>query len=272
MPESNPPQKRLALLIDGDNAQPCAMKGVMAEAARHGIADVRRIYGDWTTPQSARWKAILAEHSIQPVQQFRYTTGKNATDCAMIIEAIDLLYTRRFDGFCLVSSDSDFSRLAVRLREDGRFVLGFGEQKTPAAFRSACSRFILTETLRDRVKEKATGDAITANPAAPANQPTVAVSAPAGKLLKGDTKLVNLLRSAVEAASDADGWSHLGVVGLNLRRESPDFKSSNYGFKKLGDLIIAVSLFEVEKRDNGADNATSCIYVRVRRRAAETKP
>lgn len=257
MSESNPPQKRFALLIDGDNAQPCTIKGVMAEVTKYGVADLRRIYGDWTAPHSAGWKAVLTEHSIQPVQQFRHTGGKNATDCAMIIDAMDLLYTRRFDGFCLVSSDSDFSRLAVRLREEGLFVLGFGEEKTLTGFRSACSKFILTESLRDTTKTQVLSNTTVA----------VAIPAPSLKPLKGDTKLVNLLRSAVEAASDDTGWSHLGVVGLNLRKQSPDFTSSTYGYKKLGDLIIAVALFEVENR--GSSNGGP--YVRLRRKAGGPK-
>lgn len=262
---SNPPQRRLALLIDGDNAQPCVIKGVMAEVAKCGIADVRRIYGDWTTPQSGRWKTVLIEHSIQPVQQFHYTSGKNATDCAMIIEAMDLLYTRRFDGFCLVSSDSDFSRLAVRLREDGLLVLGFGEAKTPTAFRSACSRFIFTEALRDGVKEEtASGGSPTAIAA------TAAVCAASANELKGDTKLVNLLRSAVEAASDNEGWSRLSSVGSNIVNTAPGFKPGNYGFARLGDLLEAITLFEVERRANGTNNGTSSIHVRMRRKSAKS--
>ena len=139
------PQDRLAVLIDADNAQPSITEGLLTEIAKYGIASVKRIYGDWTTPSLGGWKSVLLEHSIQPVQQFRYTVGKNATDTAMIIDAMDLLYTKRFDGFCLVSSDSDFTRLASRIREEGLTVYGFGEQKTPKAFVSACDKFIFTE-------------------------------------------------------------------------------------------------------------------------------
>ena len=139
---------RLAVLIDADNAQPSITEGLLSEVAKYGVASVKRIYGDWTTPSLTGWKSVLLEHSIHPVQQFRYTVGKNATDTAMIIDAMDLLYTRRFDGFCLVSSDSDFTRLASRIREEGLLVYGFGEQKTPKAFVSACDKFIFTEVLR----------------------------------------------------------------------------------------------------------------------------
>jgi uncharacterized LabA/DUF88 family protein len=143
-----PSQNSLAVLIDADNAQPSITEGLLSEVAKYGVASVKRIYGDWTTPSLSGWKSILLEHSIQPVQQFRYTVGKNATDSAMIIDAMDLLYAKRFDGFCLVSSDSDFTRLASRIREEGLLVYGFGEKKTPKAFVSACDKFIFTEVLR----------------------------------------------------------------------------------------------------------------------------
>jgi uncharacterized LabA/DUF88 family protein len=145
---SEPSQNRLAVLIDADNAQPSITEGLLSEVAKYGVASVKRIYGDWTTPSLTGWKSVLLEHSVQPVQQFRYTVGKNATDSAMIIDAMDLLYTKRFEGFCLVSSDSDFTRLASRIREEGLLVYGFGERKTPKAFVSACDKFIFTEVLR----------------------------------------------------------------------------------------------------------------------------
>jgi len=148
MDPTESPQSSLAVLIDADNAQPSITEALLSEVAKYGVASVKRIYGDWTTPNLSGWKTYLLEHSIQPIQQFRYTVGKNATDSAMIIDAMDLLFTRRFDGFCLVSSDSDFTRLASRIREEGLLVYGFGQKKTPKAFVSACDKFIFTEVLR----------------------------------------------------------------------------------------------------------------------------
>ncbi|MGK2925842.1 MAG: NYN domain-containing protein, partial [Lysobacterales bacterium] len=182
----------LAVLIDADNAQATIVDGLLIEVAKYGTASVKRIYGDWTESRLKGWKEILLQYSIQPVQQFAYTTGKNATDSAMIIDAMDLLYTGHFGGFCLVSSDSDFTRLASRIRESGLRVYGFGEQKTPAPFVSACDKFIFTEVLRAKTDESRAIDRRTT------------------AQLKQDTKLVALLRSAVEASSDESGWAHLG--------------------------------------------------------------
>ncbi|HMQ12621.1 MAG TPA: NYN domain-containing protein, partial [Candidatus Competibacter phosphatis] len=168
-----PVQRRLAVLIDADNAQPAIIEGLVQEIVKYGVPSVKRIYGDWTTPNLAGWKSVLLDHSIQPIQQFRYTVGKNATDSAMIIDAMDLLYTRRFDGFCLVSSDSDFTRLASRIREEGLLVYGFGEEKTPKAFVSACDKFIFTKVLLTE------------------ENPDTAIRKQETKKLKGDTKLVN---------------------------------------------------------------------------------
>lgn len=225
-------QMDLAVLIDADNASPDVVTGLLAEVAKLGTASVKRIYGDWTGPRLGSWKTALLEHSIQPIQQFGYTTGKNATDSAMIIDAMDLLYTGRFGGFCLVSSDSDFTRLAARIREDGRRVFGFGEEKTPRAFVAACDRFIYTEVFR--------------------LQPEGAEAGPASRRppneLRGDTALVRLLRSAVEAWSEESGWAHLGSVGSYLVKTASDFDSRNYGYAKLSDLMAAVGLFEVERR------------------------
>jgi uncharacterized LabA/DUF88 family protein len=226
-------QSRLAVLIDADNAQPSITEGLLSEVAKYGVASVKRIYGDWTTPSLSGWKPVLLEHSIQPVQQFRYTVGKNATDSAMIIDAMDLLYTKRFDGFCLVSSDSDFTRLASRIREEGLLVYGFGEKKTPKAFVSACDKFIFTEVLRFKEDAESAGKRKTTNE------------------LKGDTQLVALLRSALEAASDDSGWAHLGAVGSNIAKQASDFDPRNYGFSKLGELVKATGLFEVKFKGDG---------------------
>jgi len=236
-----PVQRRLAVLIDADNAQPAIIEGLVREIVKYGIPSVKRIYGDWTTPNLAGWKSVLLDHSIQPIQQFRYTVGKNATDSAMIIDAMDLLYTRRFDGFCLVSSDSDFTRLASRIREEGLLVYGFGEEKTPKAFVSACDKFIFTKVL---LTEENLDTAIR-------KQET--------KKLKGDTKLVNLFRNALEAASDDSGWAHLGAVGHHIAKQVPEFDSRNYGYKKLVDLVSAITLFEIDRRSQGT------VYIRDKR-------
>ncbi|MEJ2327734.1 MAG: NYN domain-containing protein, partial [Chromatiaceae bacterium] len=186
---------KLALLIDADNAQAAFIDSLLAEVANYGVASVKRIYGDWTTPRLKGWKEVLLQHSIQPMQQFAYTVGKNATDSAMIIDAMDLLYTGNFDGFCIVSSDSDFTKLASRIRESGLVVYGFGERKTPSAFVSACDKFIFTEVLRAKEDE------------------SEAIAKKSTNELKQDTKLVNMLRNAVDASSDDSGWAHLGPVG-----------------------------------------------------------
>ena len=221
----------LAVLIDADNASHTVVEGLIAEVAKFGVATVKRIYGDWTTPNLGPWKSVLLEHSVQPIQQFRYTTGKNATDSAMIIDAMDLLYAGNLDGFCLVSSDSDFTRLAARLRESGKRVYGFGEQKTPRPFVAACDRFIYTEVF-----------------AAVATQSTARKALPAIEL-KRDAKLVGMLRAAVDAASDDAGWAHLGGVGSSITKQAPDFDARNYGYGKLSDLLKATGLFEIERRD-----------------------
>jgi uncharacterized LabA/DUF88 family protein len=240
-------QNRLAVLIDADNAQPSITEGLLAEVAKYGVASVKRAYGDWTTSSLSGWKPVLLEHSIQPIQQFRYTVGKNATDTAMVIDAMDLLYTGRFEGFCLVSSDSDFTRLACRIREEGVLVYGFGEKKTPKPFVSACDKFIFTEVLRFQ------------EDAEPASKPKT------GRELKGDAKLVSLLRSALEAASDESGWGNLGTVGNNIVKQAPEFDPRNYGYSKLGALAEATNLFEVDKRPQ-SDGHSTVIYIRDKRK------
>jgi len=238
--------ERLAVLIDADNAQPSIVEGLLIEIANYGVASVKRIYGDWTGPYLNGWKKVLLEYSIQPVQQFAYTTGKNATDSAMIIDAMDLLYTANFDGFCLVSSDSDFTRLASRIRETGLLVYGFGEKKTPSAFVSACDKFIYTEVLRAKTDESS------------------AIAKKSTAQLKQDTKLINLLRNAVEASSDDTGWARLGPVGTNIAKQSPEFDSRNYGYAKLNALVSATELFDVEAREDEKTQHKT-MYVRDKR-------
>lgn len=236
-------QPRLAVLIDADNARPSITEALLTEVAKYGVASVKRIYGDWTTPNMVGWKAVLLEHSIQPIQQFRYTVGKNATDSAMIIDAMDLLFSNRFDGFCLVSSDSDFTRLAARIREAGLMVYGFGEKKTPKAFVSACDKFIYTEVL-----------------AVKADAPS-AIKRRTAAELKADTQLVNLLQNALDAASDDSGWAQLGTVGSNIAKQSPEFDPRNYGYGKLGELASAIGIFDVDERVQ-SDGHSRVIYIR----------
>ncbi len=224
---------RLAVLIDADNAQAVVIEALLAEIAKYGEATVRRIYGDFTSQESASWKKVLQQYAIKPVQQFRYTTGKNATDSMLIIDAMDLLYTRKFDGFCLVTSDSDFTGLAVRLREEGLIVLGFGEKKTPEAFRNACHKFVFTEVLRPTDPEKSL-EAL--EKVAIENKPkTVRTSNEAPSQKPPVPKL--FLLAALDKASDDAGWAALSVFGTYLTKLQPDFDSRLYGFKKLSDLI-----------------------------------
>jgi uncharacterized LabA/DUF88 family protein len=243
---------KLAVLIDADNASPAVVEGLLAEVAKYGTAHVKRAYGDWTGTSLRGWKEQLLDQSIQPIQQFAYTSGKNATDAAMVIDAMDLLYSGRFDGFCLVSSDSDFTRLASRLRESGLTVYGFGERKTPKAFVAACDKFIYLENL--------TAPQDTAPAGAAASPPRTTATK-----LKSDTGLVNMLRNAVEASSDDDGWAALGSVGNIITKQRPDFDSRNYGYAKLSDLMAATTLFDLERRVPG-DGKAAVIYVRDRRR------
>jgi uncharacterized LabA/DUF88 family protein len=268
---------RLAVLIDADNAQPSITEGLLAEVAKYGTAHVKRAYGDWTRSNLNGWKEHLLTQSIQPIQQFAYTRGKNATDAAMVIDAMDLLYSGRFDGFCLVSSDSDFTRLAARLRESGLTVYGFGERKTPKPFVAACDKFIYTENLAfadpdepDDADDLAAGDE--SGGEADSGHTGPGVSGAAGKTrrasaaqLKGDTSLVTLLRQAVEAASDDDSWAMLSTVGAIITKQRPDFDSRSYGYAKLSDLIDATTLFESERRSPG-DGKQAVIYLRDKRR------
>jgi uncharacterized LabA/DUF88 family protein len=249
---------RLAVLIDADNAQPSIVEALLAEIAKYGTAHVKRAYGDWTTGNLRGWKDQLLTQSIQPVQQFAYTRGKNATDSAMVIDAMDLLYSGRFDAFCIVSSDSDFTRLAARIRESGPIVYGFGERKTPKPFVAACDKFIYIENLYAHGAETRADGA-----AAPAARASAAQ-------LKSDNALVSQLRNAVEAASDEDGWAALASVGQILTNQSPDFDSRSYGYAKLSDLIAATSLFEMERRSPGGDKQ-AVLYVRNKRRGRAAK-
>ena len=234
-------QAKLAVLIDADNTQPAIIEGLLNEVAKYGISSVKRIYGDWTSVNLRSWKEKLLEYAIQPIQQFSYTSGKNATDSAMIIDAMDLLYSEKLDGFCIVSSDSDFTRLAARLRESGRIVYGFGEKKTPRAFVSVCDKFIYTEILHDTQSEEETDD------------DSVKRTAKKKKDFKVDQKLLKLLHDAVDDQADETGWANLAKVGQKINNRSSEFDPRNYGFRKLGDLFRAIPQFETEERlqENG---------------------
>ncbi|MEO6102612.1 MAG: NYN domain-containing protein [Pseudoxanthomonas sp.] len=271
-PDNDDDQPRLAVLIDADNAQPSVIEGLLAEVAKYGVASVKRIYGDFTSPRMTQWKAALLRHSISPAQQFAYTSGKNATDSSMIIDAMDLLYTQRFDGFCLVSSDSDFTRLAQRLREEGLTVYGFGEKKTPDAFVQACDKFIYTEVLRTdqttaaakpvAAKPRSPGKATpaTAKPASPTTPPAAPALEPTDK--SNEPLPIALIRQAIEEASDDNGWAFLGTVGSYLNKVRPDFDPRLYGHRKLSDLLKHQSRhFVVEERPvPGSSN--KMIYIR----------
>ena len=248
-PVSN--QAKLAVLIDADNTQPAIIDGLLNEVAKYGVASVKRIYGDWTSTNLRSWKDRLLEYAIQPIQQFSYTSGKNATDSAMIIDAMDLLYTEKLDGFCIVSSDSDFTRLAARIRESGRIVYGFGEKKTPKAFVAACDKFIYTEILKEQQEES--------------DEDEVKTSAKSQKEFKVDRRLLSLLRNVVDDLADESGWAYLGSVGQNITNRSSEFDPRNYGFKKLGDLFRAIPQFEIEERaqENGPGRQ---VYIRWKRR------
>lgn len=230
---------RLAVLIDADNAPPSVAAELMAEIGRYGTATVRRAYGDWTTPNLNGWKEHLHTLAVQPIQQFRLTIGKNATDSALIIDAMDLLHSGRVDGFCLVSSDSDFTRLATRIRESGLSVYGFGEKKTPKPFVAACNRFIFTEILK-------------------------ASSEPQSPLPTGQAPLKSILTGAVAAAAGDDGWAFLGAVGSLVNKANPEFDPRNYGKKKLGELVKSQPYLEVRTQQAADGSPTSQIYVRIK--------
>ena len=257
--ESEEPTHQLAVLIDADNAQAAVIEGLLAEIARYGEATVKRIYGDFTAPASSSWKRVLQKYAIKPVQQFAYTTGKNATDSTMIIDAMDLLYSRKFDGFCLVTSDSDFTGLAVRLREEGLTVLGFGEQKTPLAFRNACHKFIFTEVLRPSVDN---GKVEKKQHVAPRETEEQSAAEVATQPVKFPKKFI---LKALEESTDDTGWANLGTFGSYLTKLQPDFDSRLYGYKKLSDLVKdKKDIFEVEARESGG-SGQKILYIKARK-------
>lgn len=238
----------LALIIDGDNASPKIVKGLLAEIANYGTASVKRVYGDWTKPNLNGWKECLLEHSIQPVQQFAYTTGKNATDGAMIIDAMDLLYTGRFSGFCIVSSDSDFARLAARIREQGVTVYGFGERKTPRPFITACDKFVYFDVLIAPAEDAVAATLVAAPSRKIAAKKTTAPAATAAPIKsKIDQTLIDMLTKAITATADEEGRANLARVGAHLAKQAPDFDARNYGFARLSELAEASGLLDIER-------------------------
>ena len=258
--DAEEPTLRLAVLIDADNAQAAVIEGLLAEIARFGEATVKRIYGDFTAPASSSWKKVLQRYAIKPVQQFAYTTGKNATDSTLIIDAMDLLYTRKFDGFCLITSDSDFTGLAMRLREEGLTVLGFGEKKTPAAFRNACHKFVFTEVLRPSTASESSGSPqeIDKEPKTPPPQTPTEQPEPKREFPK------KFVLSALEQSIDDAGWALLSTFGSYLTKLQPDFDSRLYGYKKLSDLVKAKSeLFITEERQTSGSNQ-KVLYLRAK--------
>lgn len=261
--ESEEPTARLAVLIDADNAQPSVFGEILAEIAKFGEATVKRIYGDFTTQQSSSWKKILQQYAIKPVQQFAYTTGKNATDSTMIIDAMDLLYTRRFDGFCLITSDSDFTGLAMRLREEGLSVFGFGESKTPESFRKACHKFILTEVLRPI--EPISSDQREQEPKSlkVEKKPELAIDTTVKDTVESIP--VQFLLSALDQSSDENGWAQVGTFGSYLGQLQSDFDSRKYGYKKLSDLVKArTDLFQVDERI-AANGVNKNLYLKAKK-------
>jgi uncharacterized LabA/DUF88 family protein len=239
---------KLAVLIDADNIPYANVKGMMEEIAKYGTPTFKRIYGDWTRPTTSGWKNVLLENAITPIQQYSYTSGKNATDSAMIIDAMDILYTGRVDGFCIVSSDSDFTRLATRLREAGMKVIGIGEKKTPNPFITACDKFIYIEILSSE-------DVVT---------PDVRTKKSKNdSLQKLDRRVINLIRTSINDVADESGWAFLGEVGTLILKKQPNFDARNYGFKKLLQLMKSVDDIEVDERQ-GESGGTRHVYVKVK--------
>lgn len=248
---------KLAVLIDGDNIPSAHVKEMMEEIAKYGNPTIKRIYGDWTKPHLNKWKALLLENAITPIQQYAYTIGKNATDSAMIIDAMDILYSEKVDGFCLVSSDSDFTRLATRLREAGMKVYGIGEKKTPNPFIVACDKFIYIEILKNQSEDEAL-------------ETNTKSSASKNSYDKITQKEIKLMATTIDDVADDDGWAFLGDVGSLIQKKQPNFDARNYGFQKLTPLISSISNFEVERREDGRGRM-KLMYVRIKENKSKSK-
>ena len=243
---------RLAVLIDADNVPYANIKEMLEEITKYGTPTFKRIYADWTKPTVAGWKTVLLENAITPIQQYSYTTGKNSSDSAMIIDAMDILYSGKVDGFCIVSSDSDFTRLDIRLREAGMKVIGIGEKKTLKPFITACDKFIYIEILK--VEEKSTTDI------SKVKKTDKKTDSPLNKI---DSDLGRLLSDSIADLADENGWSYLGNLGTNILKKKPDFDSRNYGYTKLLPLIKSMNMFDIDERETGKNNIKH-VYLRIR--------
>ena len=248
---------KLAVLIDGDNIPSAYVKEMMEEIAKYGNPTIKRIYGDWTNPHLSKWKNVLLENAITPIQQYGYTTGKNATDSAMIIDAMDILYSEKVDGFCLVSSDSDFTRLATRLREAGMNIIGIGEKKTPEPFIVACDKFIYIEILKNKSDENET-------------ELSKSKTAQRSNIDKITPKVIKLISSTIDDLADDDGWAFLGDVGNLLQKKQPNFDSRNYGYPKLTPLVKSIKSFDIDQRES-PKGRFKLIYVKNRETRKERK-
>ena len=244
-------EKKLAVLIDADNVPYAQVKEMLNEIAKYGNPTIKRIYADWTKPTVSGWKSILLENAITPIQQYSYTTGKNSSDSALIIDAMDLLYSKKVDGFCIVSSDSDFTRLATRLREAAMLVIGIGEKKTPLPFITACDKFIYIEILKKEQESE--------SPEKPKKQPNskIAVSS----ISKIDKSLIKFIKESIDEISDDNGWVFLGTLGSYIIKKKTDFDPRNYGFLKLYPLIKKIGKFEIEEKETGKNNIRH-IYIK----------
>ena len=280
MENTNTSDVRLAVLIDADNVPPRNVRGMMEEIARYGTPTIKRIYGDFTKPNLAQWKNRLLDYAISPIQQFSYTTGKNATDSAMIIDAMDILYTDRIDGFVLVSSDSDFTKLATRLREAGKTVYGFGEMKTPNAFIAACDRFIYLEIIdqhtdedeqeKEKAEEKKQTARLKTTVKKDSEKKVETAKKPATNkdergIRKVDRELTKLINSSIRDVEDENGWAFLGEVGNLIVKKQPSFDPRNYGYDKLTTLVKAMGKYHIEMRDTGNPNVKH-VYLKIKSR------
>lgn len=263
-------EDRLAVLIDADNAPRKSIKGIMEEIAVYGTPTIKRIYGDWTTPDLASWKKALLENAITPIQQYGYTTGKNSTDSAMIIDAMDILYSGRVDAFCIVSSDSDFTRLAIRLREAGMRVIGIGEKKTPNPFIVACDKFIYIEIINSRNPQKpkkSSARSVAHEASEAAHEAHEAgdchgAAKPEKLSERFPQDIIDLISTTIDDVADDDGWAYLGEVGGLLQKKRPAFDSRNYGYKKLTLMMEACECFEIVHRENLQKGNGKLIYIR----------
>lgn len=251
------PEKKIAVLIDAENTQQSALVAIITELSKYGYLIVKRAYGDWSSLMLKNWKTPMNELAIQPIQQFSYTVGKNSSDAAMIIDAMDLLYSEKFNAFALISSDSDFTKLATRLKESHLHVYGVGERKTPVAFRNACDDFIYIDVLKTLDMDTENTDSLkTEDP----KQTTEKQNQLPRQQLCQNSKLINMLRNAANECSNEEGWAELGVCGSLIKRQNPDFDARNFGYAKLSTLIEATALFEMKKVAMNGTNAFKLFY------------